>query len=168
MTTPVPPPPAGGQEPQSRATPSLDVYSPSDAEHGQRNSAQQWAIAAAVGIVIGVVGTLGVQALIGATGSNQVLTKAIEECELEDTSGIRLEDGGKTITFDSKGEDDVIGAGYVDVYCLFEELEMPTSISSHIGQTTSMDGRQTETWNGIEVSWSYHPKRGLDGLLALE
>lgn len=31
-----------------------------------------------------------------------------------------------------------------------------------------MDGRQTETWNNLELSWSYHPDRGADFVVTLE
>lgn len=166
MATPIPPPPTGPGPTQLQA-PSSDAYFPGEPQPVAA-SRPHWALAGVVGIMLGVGGTFGIQSLMGLSGPNKALVNAVEACELESTLGIHLEDGGKTITFDSKGEEDLIGADYTDVYCLFTELEMPRAISSHIGQTTSVDGRQTETWNGIRVSWSYHPNRGLDGLLVLE
>ena len=34
--------------------------------------------------------------------------------------------------------------------------------------TTSIDGRQTESWDGITIEWSYHPDRGSDMVITLE
>jgi len=97
-----------------------------------------------------------------------VLTDAVNECDLVGVTGLDVGDEGATVTFDMKGEDELTGIGYTDVACLLGELGTPSNVLSHIDQTTSMDGRQTESWDNITVSWSYHPDRGLDGVLTVE
>ena len=94
-------------------------------------------------------------------------TNAVDACNLEGASGFELADGNTTLTFDMRGDDELTGASYTDISCIFAGLAMPSSVSSHIDQTTSMDGRQTETWGDLTVSWSYHPDRGLDGVLTV-
>lgn len=96
-----------------------------------------------------------------------VLTGAVASCGLTTTPGIDLGDGGTSLTFDTKGNDDYSGAAITDIACIFDRLKMPSAVTSHIDQTTAMDGRQTETWDNLTVSWSYHPDRGLDGVLTV-
>lgn len=81
--------------------------------------------------------------------------------------GFFLGDDGRSLTFDMQGEDELSGASATDIYCVFSALDMPASVDSHVGQTTSMDGRQSATWDNIEIQWSYHPDRGLDGVLTV-
>jgi hypothetical protein len=37
-----------------------------------------------------------------------------------------------------------------------------------MNQTTSLDGRQTETWDDITVSFSYHTDRGMGSVLTID
>ncbi len=97
-----------------------------------------------------------------------ILPDALEGCDATGADGFALGDGGLSLTFDMKGEDESTGGAYLDIACVFLALDMPSAVTSHIDQTTSMDGRQTETWDGITVSWSYHPDRGLDGVLTVD
>lgn len=96
-----------------------------------------------------------------------ILGDAVDACEVRDAEGFVLGDGGTTLTLDNKGEDDYVGADYVDIACVFGELGMPSSVSSHVGQTTSMDGRQSAEWDDLELQWSYHPDRGMDGVITV-
>ena len=43
-------------------------------------------------------------------------------------------------------------------------LGLPDSLLQKMGSTRALDGRQTETYSNIEVSWSYHPDDGLEVL----
>lgn len=99
----------------------------------------------------------------GSNAAAKHLTSAYESCG--EPAGIELRDHGKTLVFDHKGEDDDFGASVDDIVCILVLLDMPSSITSHMDQTTSMDGRQAEQWDSYEVQWSYHPSRGLDGLV---
>lgn len=128
------------------------------------------ALTGAAGVVLGALGTVGVGAALGAsqaTAQQAVLTEAAEACGVESAVGFFLGDDGRSLTFDMQGEDELSGASATDIYCVFSALDMPASVDSHVGQTTSMDGRQSATWDNIEIQWSYHPDRGLDGVLTV-
>lgn len=96
---------------------------------------------------------------------SEVLAVAAEACGSPD--GVSLEDNGTTLAFDHRGEDEFTGGAIADIRCVFTELGMPSRVATHMGQTTSMDGRQSATWDGLEVQWSYHPDRGMDGLVTV-
>lgn len=119
------------------------------------------------GLVLGAALMAGVTAIGADSGQSSLLSDAVEACDVASTYGIELADEGRSITFDMKGEADAVGADIADIACLFSELDVPSAVMSHIDQTTSMDGRQTETWGDLTASWSYHPDRGLDGVLTL-
>lgn len=121
------------------------------------------AVMAGAGAVQGVIGRLAEDNARAA-----LLPDALEACGAEGTTGLDLVDEGMSLSFDMKGGDDATGASLLDIVCVFTELEMPSRISSHMDQTTSLDGRQSETWDGVTVSWSYHPDRGMDGVLTVE
>lgn len=96
-----------------------------------------------------------------------VLPDAVEDCGVTGTEGIVVADEGRSLTFDMKGNDDYSGERITDLTCVFAALDMPSAVVSHMDQTTSMDGRQSESWGDLTVSWSYHPDRGLDGVLTV-
>lgn len=129
-----------------------------------------------VGVVVGAGLALAIALPLalsdgGASGSAagsphaEVLVAAVEACG--SPLGVRLEDEGATVAFDHRGEDEVTGGDLADLMCVFTELDMPSRISTHMGQTTSMDGRQSATWDGLEIQWSYHPDRGMDGMITV-
>ena len=125
------------------------------------------AVTGVVGLVFGAALMAAVTAVGADSGQSALLSDAVEACDVASTYGIELADEGRSITFDMKGEDESAGADVTDIACLFGELDMPSAVMSHIDQTTSMDGRQTETWGDLKISWSYHPDRGLDGVLTV-
>lgn len=55
-----------------------------------------------------------------------------------------------------------------DTVCVLSQLDVPDRVVSLMDSTTSLDGRQTETWDEVDASWRYHPDDGLDVLLALK
>ena len=50
---------------------------------------------------------------------------------------------------------------------LNEALGLPSYVYQLMLETSYSMGRQTETVNGIKVSWTYHPDRGLEVLYVL-
>ena len=124
-------------------------------------------VASIVGAAAGAVVALAIALplTLSDSASSDVLTDAVESCGSPE--GIALEDGGATLVFDHRGEDDLAGGSIMDILCVFAELDMPTRISTHMDQTTSLDGRQTESWDGLEIQWSYHPDRGMDGVITI-
>lgn len=127
-----------------------------------------WAGGAFGGFLIGVIATFSVITFGGSVTQAAVDTRLTSaEAKCGDGAGVTVEDEGKTLVYEMKGEDDLTGAEYSAFECIAEELAMPSSVTSHVGQTTAQDGRQVEQWDGIEFSWSYHPDRGLDGVFVL-
>lgn len=60
------------------------------------------------------------------------------------------------------------GVAYAEAYyaiiAINEELGLPDSLIEDMGSTTSVMGKQSETYSaiGLTVSWSYHPDKGLE------
>jgi len=92
-----------------------------------------------------------------------LLSNAVASCNL-DSSQAEIGDGGLTLDLENRGQDDYAGVSSADLWCFVDEMKTPASIVSHMEQTTSMDGRQVQEFDGIEVSWSYHPDRGMDSI----
>ncbi|PWD50683.1 hypothetical protein C8046_08470 [Serinibacter arcticus] len=134
-----------------------------------------------IGLVVGAVATAAVfagsaaaderaeeqAAAAAAEARTAILGDALDSCDVRDTDGFALGDGGTTLTIDNQGEDEYTGADFVDISCVFGELSMPSSVGGHVGQTTSVDGRQTASWDDLEFQWSYHPDRGMDGVITV-
>ena len=86
---------------------------------------------------------------------------AYEDCSLESVSGVELADGGKTLLVDTMGEEEVSGASIVDYICVLTSLETPSRITSRMDQTSSLDGQQTDSADGLTYFWKYHPDTGI-------
>lgn len=119
------------------------------------------------GLFIGLLVGLAIPLTIGAIAAAQVDTRLIEATDVCGKYGISISEDGQSLTLDVQGNDDITGASWESYDCLTEVLEMPEFVISHIDQTTARDGRQSEVWDGIEFSWSYHPDRGLDGVFRI-
>ena len=58
---------------------------------------------------------------------------------------------------------------YLDILEAFNSaLNVPDYIYQLMISTTAMQGRQTETVNGLTISWTYHPDNGLEVLYRME
>lgn len=129
---------------------------------------RRWKIVAGVATVIVLIVAAAVMTF-RANSSNpdvETLETAYTACA-ENSPGITLKDDGRTLIFDHKGEEDISGADIEDIACILLQLDIPDSIVSHMDQTTSLDGRQVEEWDNFQIQWSYHPKRGMDGLVTV-
>jgi hypothetical protein len=143
------------------------------------------AITGAAGLALGIILGVGVSGILGglaedreqeakasaadeaADASRTILPDAVRLCAADKEFAVEGDDG-LSLTIDNKGEEDYLGGlSTRSMMCIFERLETPTAVIAHMEQTTSMDGRQTETWDNIEVSWSYHPDRGMDSVVTV-
>ena len=52
------------------------------------------------------------------------------------------------------------GITYDALECFLRQLGAPDAIEAAIGQTRALDGRQSDSWDGFDISWSYHPDSG--------
>ncbi|UWX96792.1 hypothetical protein N2K95_14295 [Arthrobacter zhaoxinii] len=92
---------------------------------------------------------------------SNALADAVAECQVEDDPYIQLGDEGQSLTMSGAGEDSS-GADYADMVCVLHEVDMPDSVSSQMGSTRALDGRQTAEWEDFNASWSYHPDSGMN------
>lgn len=74
---------------------------------------------------------------------------------------------GSYLSIDTNPYDwDDDGLAYVEAYYAIEAvnnaLGLPSSLLNDMGETTGADGKQTETFGDITVTWKYHPDRGLE------
>lgn len=72
---------------------------------------------------------------------------------------------GLSITIDSSSKYD--SEGPADIVIVIYALDLPESLVDEMSSTNALMGRQTRTYNGIEVSWSYHPDNGLDAIFKI-
>ena len=62
---------------------------------------------------------------------------------------VAVEDGGKTLIVNTKPEeDDALGVTSLSLECVYEQLDVPKSITERIGATRALDGRQDGDWDG--------------------
>jgi hypothetical protein len=129
-------------------------------------------VVGAVALVAVVVGFLS---LLGGTPRVQAAAAA---CGLKPPT-FEVADGGNTLVID--GPADVLGSldlstgdvpdtgalqaeakFFKDFECVTKELTVPTYVLTRIGNTTSLAGQQSASWDGMEASWTFHPDNGLD------
>lgn len=82
-----------------------------------------------------------------------------------DSSYCEISDDGTYMTIDTNPDDeeDYFSAeAYADIEYVNEELEFPDSVMKKMDETRALDGRLEEEYNGIKVSWTYHPDDGLE------
>lgn len=91
-------------------------------------------------------------------------TQVVLDCE--GVPNEALADAGQTLTLDVKGEEDAEGISIQDAACALVDLGMPSRVSQEMDRTTAMMGVQHDAWDGIEISWTYHPDNGLNAILS--
>ncbi|MCI8306777.1 MAG: DUF2116 family Zn-ribbon domain-containing protein [Lachnospiraceae bacterium] len=77
----------------------------------------------------------------------------------------RIADDGSYLFVDtntSDKDDEIDYVAYLAILEINEALALPESVNNKMNQTRSMDGIQTESGEGFEVSWTYHPEKGLE------
>lgn len=94
-----------------------------------------------------------------------VLRDAASECGLVAADGVDIGDGGRTISFDTRGAEDSSGASFEDVACILVAVDTPDAVISRIDATRALDGTQTANWGSISASWGFHPDRGMQLVL---
>lgn len=91
-------------------------------------------------------------------------SKIFDDCEL-DTEWAKIGYDGSYLTIDTNpdDEDDYTNyAAYLSIYAVNLELGLPDSLTEKMGQTSALDGRQTQIYDDVTVSWKYHPNQGLE------
>lgn len=130
----------------------------------------------AVGTVLGLV--IGVAIAGGASGTTEpegqesgglnqgIIDQAVDTCGI-DAEGYTVLDGGTAIEVDTKGKDsyDSGTSNFIAYYCMLNQLGVPESTQQKIGRTRALDGTQSDTWDSLMASWSYHPDSGANVLI---
>lgn len=132
-------------------------------------AATGFAIGAVTGFVIGLSVTDGSETLSDAQdrGLNQEnINQAVETCGI-DPDGYTVLDDGSAIELDTEGEDflDSGTSNVVAYYCMLNELSVPEVTQQKMGRTRALDGTQSDTWDSLQASWSYHPDTGVNVLI---
>ena len=109
-----------------------------------------------------LVVVLGLVFFVVGNQSDSRLSDAVASCGLDGASGITFAEDGQSLVFDGKGEEDFTGGEFSDVECLLTGVEAPSTVWAQMLQTSSADGQQEFEFDGISVSWGYHPNSGLD------
>lgn len=111
-------------------------------------------------VIPAALAALTIVGLAGCGGGAMTIEKAAKACD----SALVVDDDGRSITFDTKGEedygdDDSTPLGSVD--CMFTNLKVPDAIVERIEHTRALDGVQSADWDKYHASWSYHPDSGM-------
>ncbi len=116
------------------------------------------------------IATITLLTVIFTTGSRSEShgtssAKAVsEKCDSNNTY-LTLGGDMKSLTFEN---DSSTSRGDTVLACVLTETEAPSSVASRISHTRGMDGKQTATWDGWTIYWSYMKGEGLDVTLAQE
>lgn len=68
---------------------------------------------------------------------------------------------GKSVAFDTKGEEDSEGDLLGSAFCILRGLLAPDYIFENLSQTRALDGLLEESWGEFRVNWRYHPDTGV-------
>jgi hypothetical protein len=118
--------------------------------------------------VAALVVVLGLVFFVLGNKSDGRLTAAITSCGYADSSGITLAEDGQSLLFDGMGGDDYTGSDFNDIECILTDLEAPSTIYQQMRRTSSLMGVQNANWDGISVSWSYHPDTSIFATFEIE
>ncbi|MFZ4894251.1 hypothetical protein ACL9RL_07365 [Plantibacter sp. Mn2098] len=95
---------------------------------------------------------------------------ATSACNISGTAPVS--DGGETLALEGKGKKDFDGLPFERTQCVLTALGAPSRVTTLMGETRALDGRQLDSWDrpygSIDVTWTYHPDAGLDALLTLQ
>ncbi|RRS01649.1 hypothetical protein [Glycomyces terrestris] len=151
--TPVPP-----DAPESRPAEFLPAAPPR-----RRNPLLVWVIvgpAAAffIGLTVGLTGN----GSGGGAAADDDHFEAVKEACAVGSSDVRVGDGGDTLSIDRAGAEEMPGATLTQYYCILDELEVPDSVRDRMDNTRALDGYQEAEFDGITVTWNYHPDDGVN------
>lgn len=139
---------------------------------GQRSGLRQWggrqlhtAVRLAVALVVVFAGLWVFERLFLGPSA---LEEAYDACREDHTMVfINVGDDGSSLTVDGAGAssehlgEEYTASTFAGFACLLDELEVSDALRQDIVGTTAMMGRQSESEDGLEYRWSYHPDSGV-------
>lgn len=94
--------------------------------------------------------------------------KIFKECELS-SDYAEVASDGSYLSIDTDPKDlggDAIVEDILEACAAYERvnaaLGLPESLEKKMSETNALDGRQSQTYDNITVSWKYHPDHGLE------
>ena len=106
--------------------------------------------------------------LLTSMKSDTRLKDAMTNCDVVDASGFTLAEDNQSLVFDGAGKESYFGGDFSDLVCVLNDLKAPSTIESRMLSTNSLMGVQNAEFDGISVSWSYHPNNGLDANMEIQ
>jgi hypothetical protein len=111
---------------------------------------------AAIATTVLALSACGASATGRGAGPSQI-EAAAKDCKTAQS----VQDNGRTISFDTKGDKDSTGDDIIPVACVLTKLKMPQSLVDRIDHTRALDGTQSGDWDQYHATWSYHPDSGM-------
>ena len=100
---------------------------------------------------------------IAAKSAKYATEKAFYGCNIQGKLGVKLGDGGKSLTLETaKKYDFSIYVSDAQFACVKKYVAMPSWVTSMIGQTRSLDGMVKASWGKTLAFWNYSPDNGLN------
>jgi hypothetical protein len=96
----------------------------------------------------------------GGTVANQSSSTRLEGAALDCGVSDNVGDGGKTITFDTKGDDDTDGDTRYQLDCVLDHLDVTDLVVARYGSTSALDGTIEAEWGDYNAFWTFHPSYG--------
>ena len=111
--------------------------------------------------VLGVFFLLGLMVYVGesvSTASSVDFVQVMNECDSDEDSAVIITADADSLSMDveSDGTSDESDSQKV-FQCVCGKLDMPSSVANKINGTRMIDGKQSDTWDGIKATWSYSP-----------
>lgn len=150
-------------QPQAIAVAGLPRHKPQK-RNGIFTDGRFW-IGVGSGVGLSVVSLFALYQIGTYQLNHDVLHEGYSACStMADKNGdvMQLADGGKTLTLET-GADDI--SSYE---CLAENMNIPKSLQTKIGATTGLSGSQTDSWDGVQITWSYSGSNGLSMVFETE
>lgn len=116
-----------------------------------------------IGIAIAAVAVVVILVLALGGGGGKDFNKMFGD--IADESWCYISDDGSYMKIDTNPydiDDHIEISAHYELETINKELGFSDALFSKMGETSAMDGRQTESNDKVTVSWKYHPDSGME------
>lgn len=100
------------------------------------------------------------------TETRTELEIAAANCVPERSRAMQLLDEGMAVEMKTPGEGaEAFGLEWEQVECVLKKTGASSAVWEKMLHTRALDGTLTESWEGYEASWTYHPDSGMNVIL---
>lgn len=104
-----------------------------------------------LGLLVNILGS-------ASTASSVDFVQVMNECDSDDDSYVSITADSDSLDIDVESDGTSDESASEKVFdCVCDKLDMPSSVSNKINGTRLIDGKQSDTWDGIKATWSYSP-----------